>query len=161
MLVSQPPEDEPKHALAGRIEPVGVVDGDEQRTLARLVSQERQDRRAHRPLVDSLGRRRRLEQRGGERLALRIRERQQRPVAQRRQQIAERGERQSRLGLDRACREHGGTRRARSRHPLLPDRGLADPGLADQHRRGEVAAERRDEVLELRELGITADDPGA
>ncbi len=156
----QAPEDETEHAFAGRIEPVGVIDRDEERALARHVPHQREDGRAHRPFVDPLGRGGHLDQRGGERLALGRRERRQRPIAQRRQQIAQRGKRQARLGLHRARCQHRRARSARSRHALLPDRRLTDPGLPAQHCRGGPPGEARDEALELRELGIPADNPG-
>src|SRR5262249_33712042 len=54
--------------------------------------------------------------------------------------------------------EHGRAARARERNRLLPDRGLPDPGLAEQRERAWPLA-GGEEALDDRQLGLTPDDP--
>jgi hypothetical protein len=81
-------------------------------------------------------------------------------IEHRLEQITEHGERELRLGLDRACRQHAEPALARRLDARLPERGLANSGLAGESQRCRARVERRNEAIELCELLVSADHVG-
>ena len=102
----------------------------------------------------------RAQQRDLERLALHLRNRPVELLRHACQQVGEPGERELRLGLGRPRCQHRRAPGARARDRLVPDRGLADPGLADDREDGVAIGAPIEERLDRRELGLAPDDAG-
>ena len=144
-LVTQPTEREQERPRRRSIEPLEVVDRDEDR---RVRCERREDCRGRR------GRPRAARQHCRRRIlrsAAPLSSARRRSVAQRRQQLVghdraeqlgDPGEGEDSLGLDRAVREDAAAACARALESRLPERRLADPRLPREHERGGRATAR-------------------
>ncbi len=151
--IGHPPQDERQRALRRWIEPLEVVDGDDQRAPFRLRPKQAERGSRYRELVPrpiGSNRLQDLPLPGGERLERR---------RQRLEQIHQGDEGQRRLVLGRLRDEGSKASFARQANAFLPDRGLADPRLAVHHDRGGGARGNPvEEHRDLREFAPTADD---
>ena len=155
-LVGQAPRSEGEHRGGGPVEPLHVVDGDDERRGARQGAQRGQGRERDGLLV-----RRRAgvgdEQRGLERAPLRGGEVLQR-LGVRAEQVAERGvgEARLRLGGTRGDRPHARGLGSSDRRP--PERRLADPRLARDQQR--ARSRPFEEPLHALQLLVPSDELG-
>ena len=156
-LGGQAPQRELERRRRRTIEPVEVVDGDDDGPLVGELPDEREEGGPQHP-GSWRPPRLRSQQRHLERLALHVRNRRVELLRQARQQIGEPGEREPRLGLGRPRCQHRRAPGARTRDRLVPDRGLADPGLADDREDGVAIRAPLEERLDRCELGLAPDD---
>jgi hypothetical protein len=126
--VGESPQRESERSRGRAVEPLQVVDADQNGALRSAASQHLEQRHAHCPRVDP--RAFDAQQRDFERPSLRRRKQRQRLLAQIVHEIAQRGERELHLGPGRHRGEHLESARASVVQELAPDRRLADPGLA-------------------------------
>jgi hypothetical protein len=150
--------DELKHAGARWIEPLHVVDRDDQRPLSgRERSNDRQGGARDGELVGAaIGGR--LLQGDRERSALRLRQAGDRPRIDRLEDVRERRIRQSRLVLPRRSGEDGEALGAGSVEPGSPERRLADPGCTVDDEGTRSVIRRLDKAPDGRELRLPSDD---
>ena len=111
-LGSQPPPRELECPSGGGVEPLDVIDGDENRALARQAAEQPQERDPERPIVGGARARRLEQQRDPQRLRLRARELADRVLRRPVQEVAEPGEVELRLGLGGPRLEHHAGRAA-------------------------------------------------
>ena len=142
----------------GRVEPLGVVDRDDDRALVGERTQRAQERE-----TDRVGVRRRAlvvaeDERARERPVLRRRQRRERLVEHGAQEIADAGERERRLALGRAGREDAEPTVARLLETRLPEGGLPDAGVAFERDHDRSRGDARHEVAKGRELGLPSHD---
>jgi hypothetical protein len=153
MLVREPPEHEEERLRGRSIEPVEVVDCDEDRRVGRERLEDVEDGEADCARVHVTVAAGSFEQeRSFERASAGFVERLQHVGHHRAQQLADPCEGEDGFGLDRAVREHLRSAYRRSMQPGLPERRLADSRLAREHehrRRGRRALE---EVLQRPQL---------
>jgi hypothetical protein len=147
--VREPAQREGEHALGRGVQPLHIVDGHDERAVERQSLQQPEGGARDRQPICRPVRVRAIE-RPVERGALGPRELDR--VRDRAEQVAERRERQGGLGLRGPGGEHGQTARAGHPDALLPDRRLADPGLAGQHERARgrgLVGEQPTDLLQL------------
>jgi hypothetical protein len=160
-LVVQAAGDEGERARRGRVQALDVVDPDDCRALPRQrpqhAEQAERDRPRQRELLEGF----RAQQRRLQRAPLRPRELGQDRLGDLGQQVPEGGVGELRLGVDRPARQHAVRTGGSGRQALLPQRGLADAGLALQHQRGRAGLDRVEELLDAAQLRLAADDPQA
>jgi len=155
-LLAEPSEREREHALGLRVEPVGIVDRDEDGPATR----ERTDR-VEEPAGHALGGRRpaRLlpEERHGQRVSGWWTQILGDLVEHRIDEIAQGRERQGPFGLGRAARQDPVPAVGRSRAGRVEQGGLARPGLALQDDRSGERVAPLEEAREEREFLVPAD----
>ncbi len=157
-LVRQSAGHERESALRGMVEPLHVVDPDEDRALSgeRAQDAERSDR--HRPLQRLLPYGLPPQERHLERVTLWLGELAQDLVRYLGEQIAERSVGELRLRLDGSTRQHPVRAGSGSRKALLPEHRLADPDLTLQQDGGRAALDVAQEPVETAQLRCAADD---
>ena len=135
-----------EHGAALGVEPLSIVDGDDDGPCVGELPEEGQERDADRPAI---GRRAfccRAQQRDVQCAALGLGQPGELLGLHGREEVAERGERQTRLGRGRAAAQHQPTVRPCAAKRFLPQRRLADARFAFQREHGEPV---RDTVQEL------------
>ena len=156
-LVLEPPHGERQRLGRRRIQPLDVVDGNQQRPPHRQrpqrVEEAERDRSGLRRNIGRLG----TQERNLQRTQLRRRQPSQLLRAHTVEQIDQRREREPRLGLARAGGKHTQPSPARRSQPRLPQRRLPDtrPAAENERQLGRVGP---DELEQDAELTLTADD---
>ena len=156
----KPPKRERQHRGRRRIEPLHVINRNQQRPAAALTEklEHRERDRPHfrrRPL-DLL-----QQQSRRKRTTLRHRQPPQ-PLRQHRaQEIGEGSKREGRLGARRTAREDGETLLPRRHHRCVEERRLPDPCLTVQHKPLGRGLPSREKVRQHRNLDLTADKKAA
>ena len=117
-----------------------------------------EDAERHRSALQPPGLRPSSQQRDLEGLALRVGEPPERSVRHVAEEITQRGERQSDLGLDRPAREHLQPPRTGVGDALPPERRLPDPGLTLDEQRDRSPGNRLQEVVNRIDLRLAPDD---
>ena len=156
-LLPNPPPREAEHGGRRGVEPLNVIDGDEQRTIRGVLTESAQDRDGNRPLVGRRALRSFEQERDTEGVGLRRRERVEELVQPFVQQVAEACKGESGLGCGGSSLEDAVVELPSLVHAGLPEGGLPDAGVADENQRSGAAPERVEEVVELPELLLTAD----
>jgi hypothetical protein len=159
-VAAEPAERERERGGRRRVEPLGVVDGEHHRSLLGKHAQRAEERRRDGACVGRLSPRRAPEERHRERVALWPRERRQQLVEGVAEEIGDRREGERHLGLRGTRDQHACPRGGSGVEPGLPDRRLADPRLALDEQDAWPGVETADQVCQLRELVIPADDHG-
>ena len=142
----------------GRVEPLGVVDRDDERELVGESAQRVQECE-----TDHVGIRRRAfvvveDERARERSLLRCRQGRERLFEHAVQEIADAAERERRLAFGRAGREDAETAIARFLETRLPEGGLPYAGVALECDHDRSQGDARHEVAKGRELGLPSHD---
>ena len=155
-LLVQAARGEQQQPEGRRIEPLEVVDRDDDGALRGELPQRGQERDRERTQVGLL-----LallqEKRDRERVPLRRRQRRQHHVVHSLQQVAERAEQQLHLGLRTRRAQDAIPARRRVGQRLLPEDRLADPGLARDHDRARADRQALERVPQLAELVVPTD----
>ena len=141
------------------IEPLDVVDRDEEGLPGGKRAQGAEEADRDRRPLGRRPRRRRAEERDLERVQLRGREAAELVRRDPVEQVDQRRERVLGLGVGRSCREDAEPVLARCVDARLPERRLPDAGAADEHERRRCPG--REELSNPRELGLAADERGA
>jgi hypothetical protein len=151
-LVAQAPQDVRERRRRGRVQPLDVVDRQQHRAARRELPQRAQQRHAERAVVGRAARGLLAQQRDRERPPARRGQLVGDLVERVVEQVAQRRERQPRLGAGRRRREHAVAAGGRLRDAGAPQRRLADPGLAlerDDAPRRPGRGQQRPDHLEL------------
>ena len=154
----QPPEHEAEDLRRARIDPLRVVDRDEQRPLLDEDPDDREQRRCEQPRLRRRPVRLADQERDLERTPLDRHELRQRLVQHRREQVADGREGRSQLGMGRARRENPEPRSRARRDALLPERRLADPRVALEQQCRPARRHSVQKLLQRNELQAPADD---
>jgi hypothetical protein len=157
-LVPQPPQRELERGRRARVEPLEVVDGEQDGPRRCQLAEDGADSRGHRAPIDGGRSRIRQEKRNLESAPLGLGQSSDRIFRHRLEQIGERREREPRLRLGRAAGEHAEPALVRKPDDLAPDRRLADPRLALEREHAEPLARRIEEFPGERELTLAPDD---
>jgi hypothetical protein len=156
-LLSQAPADERQHRGRGRIQPLHVVDREQQRAHDAERPRRRQHGHRHHALVQR--RARPLQQeRHTQRLGLRRRKHVEHLVEDAAEKITQPSEGEPRLRGRGARGEDATPALARKFEPRKPQRGLAHAGAALQRERRRTARDRVHELPELGALSHSAND---
>ena len=158
--VGEAPDGVRQDRARGIVDPLRVVERDDEPRLARKLLEQRRGRHRQRPLVRKLTGRLGPQDRDVQGVALDRGERRHPIGADLRQEVREPAEGQLALGF-------GGCRAEDDRAALLrpvdrgsPDRGLADPGLTVDDQAGRAVPEPLDETIDGCQLDLTSDDLG-
>ena len=157
-LVGQAPGGEAEHRRARPVEPLHVVDGDDER--CRPSQRPQPGQRGERDgllvgLLVALGQ----EEGDLERAALRAGEVLQH-LGVGAEEVAERSMGEARLRLGRTRGDHPHARRLRAAHRRLPQRRLADACLARDEQRPPTRGDRLEEPLHALQLLVSSDELG-
>ena len=155
----EPPKRECERTRRGRVEPLDVVDGNEERLPLAQCLEHAADRHAQCAAIDRLIRRVLDEQGNLERMSPRRRERRQHVVDGALEQISQPRVSEAVLGLGRSRREDAQSSRPRMLDAGKPDRRLPNAGLALEHERAGPSLRLADEGVYGAELLFPADDP--
>ena len=153
----EPPRGEAQGLGGRRVEPLQVVDRDQDRTGGRQRPQTVEHAQRDRPRLRGVGRRLAAQQRDLERPRLRRGQPVEGVRADAVEQVDQRGERQPRLGVAGPRGEDPVPARPRAGDPGLPQGRLADAGRPGDQQRPPRAGEER---VERRELRLAGDDAG-
>ena len=152
-------EGEGEHRGRRPVEPLDVVDRDQQPAVASAAAQELEDASRERVPVDRPGGGRAGE-RALDRNALRRRKQPELLVRRRLEQVRQSRVRELHLALGRSGREHPQAAVTRDPNALLPDRRLAEPALAVEHERRGSFSTVGQERLDRAQLLLPPDDLG-
>ena len=152
----KPPHREVQHAGRWRIEPLQVVDCDQQRPPCRQLQQDAADRRRQRARVAQRAVGVAAQQRHLQRLPLRRRQAREEIVAKPGQQVGERGQRELGLALGGAAGQGGVAARSGALGGGLPQGGLADTRSALKHQRRRARRHGVEEALDGSKLAVAA-----
>src|SRR3954469_16337780 len=125
-----------KRVRRGRVKPLNIVDGNQDRLRLAETVQHVAHRHGERAAIDGITRRLRSKQRDLERAPPRRRQRSQHVVADILEQISQPHVRQASLGLRRPRRKHEKASLACARDGRQPDRRFPDPRLALEYEPG-------------------------
>ena len=149
-------QSEPKHRKRRCVEPLDVVDREQQLVVDGERPQGAQESECNNALLGGCAVEFRERKRGFERPPLRPWQLRQHVGDDVSDQVGQPGERERRFRLGRAAGEHQVSTRLRRPDGCEPQRGLADPGLADDHgSRGQLIG-RVEEIEESGELVLPA-----
>ncbi len=146
--------------LGGRdVQPLRVVDGDEQRAGGAELAQGADHGHRDRAVVGLVAIGDPPQQSHLERLALGLGQEGQHVVGHLLEQVAEDGEGELGLGLGRPSGEDPERPAPRRHHRCLPQRRLADAGLALEHQGGGGLCGVVEKAVDLGQLSLPADEP--
>ena len=151
----------PDHPRARRVEPLNVLDGQQDRPRRREQPDRRQERDTHGSRVGNMPHRVDAEERNLEGSALRVAERQDDGVERSFEQIPQRAVGELRLWLRRPTRQHLEPLIEGAPHAGLPQGGLPHAGFALDKRRGWTVPDGPDEAGESCELRVPTEDLGS
>jgi hypothetical protein len=157
-LVAQPPKRELEHASRGRVEPLGVVDGDEDGPMLGERAEHVEKRERDRALIRSFRARLPDEQSAFERTPTRAGECSQSFVEPLPEQIGESGERERRLRLGGAAGQDAPELPSGPVNAGMPENRLADTRLARNDQRGRPVPNSPQKGLDRVELFLPPDD---
>src|SRR5918996_2408126 len=159
-LVSEAAGGEAKNALAGRVEPLEIVDGNQDWAFSRERAQCAEECDGHRPGLRRSALDLDEQQRDLERLTLRRRQQHAYLVQKRIEEISDGGERKLRLRLSRTGNQDVKGALVAHLDARLPEGGLADPGLARQEDAGRSVpvGNRREEGDDRVYLLVSSDE---
>ena len=143
-----PAQRECKRARRRRIEPLHVVDRDQQRRLVAEQLQGTSHGYGHRSTIDRTTRNRLEEQGNFECVPPRRGKRREHLVENVLEEIAQTDMGEATFVLGRSRRQDAQATRARQLHPGQPERRLPDPGLAREHEHGCLSPDIPDESVE-------------
>ena len=159
-LGAEPSHHESQDTPRRLVHPLRVVDADHDRALARQVLQQPEGRHGDGPRRQfetvGLG----AQQRYLQGVTLRLRQFAEVVVGDIDEQVRERRERELCLGIDRATAVDAEPSFLRESNAFVPQRRLADTGLAGEHQRRGATADRVDEDAHCLGLVDTTDDGG-
>ena len=156
-------DDAPDRELERRrgrvVEPLRVVDRDDDRLIVRELPEEGRGCRRNGAGIDPAARRVVPEDRSRERLSLRRRQHVESCIVDRREEVDKPCERQRGLHTRRSRHEHAPAGGAGELDPRLPDGGLPDSRRASDGERGSSVGRPTEKRLDRPELTPSADDP--
>jgi hypothetical protein len=138
--------------------PIGVVDREQHGAVLGERAEDRQGPHRDGPLVRAAGIGLGAQEGDVDRAPLGRRDPPERVLVDRAQHVGQPREGQAGLGLRRAGVQDAHPPGGRPRDRLLPDRGLADPGVPLQAHRRHARRERVEELLERLQLGLATED---
>jgi hypothetical protein len=150
---------ERKRARRRRVEPLNIVDGEQDRLPLAQHLQHVAHRHADRPVIDRIAGRLLAEKRDLERTPPRRRDQRGDVRETRLEQVAQTDVSEPALGLRRSRHKDAEPPRARELDAREPKRRLADPSLALQHQRASPTPRPPDEGLNRGAVLLPADDP--
>ena len=153
-LRSQAPQGELEHGRGGRVEPLHIVDGDDDGRRSREGAEDVEQSEADGALVGGLRAGVLEQQRDPEGVLARRPERRQRALVDTAEQVGKTRERDRRLSLNCTAGEDNSSSAARFIDTVVPEKRLAHAGLAGQQQRRRTPADALEETGDRAELGF-------